>query len=339
MPKFSLIIPVYNVASYLKFCLDSVLNQVFTDYECILIDDGSTDESSKICDDYSLKDNRIKVIHKKNGGPSDARNAGISSSTGLYIVFLDGDDYLFTENALLDLSNVILKTKAPVIFNSKLITFKDNENIFNSLDLFYGSNESYTPIVFYKTLMRTNNVLFAVCLFTVHRDFLLKNNLFFKSGILHEDELWAAFIVCKAEKIAINHNHFYCYRKNRENSTMSGLNPKRLFDMQIIIDDLKSNKNQLSKNVRFIIDERCIILWHTVFDSVFLLEEKYTNEKIMIIQKLNKQKKILLNRIKIKNYIYFLLLFFLGVQNVYTLKEKIKKYLKRPNLLNYKENQ
>jgi glycosyltransferase involved in cell wall biosynthesis len=329
MPLMSIIIPVYNIAEFLGFCLDSVLNQVFTDYECILIDDGSTDGSSNICDDYSLRDNRIKVIHKKNSGPSDARNTGISASTGLYIVFLDGDDLFFSDKALLDLNNVIIKTKAPVIFNSKLTTFNNNENIYSSYDYFNGNNDYYNPTLFYKTLMYNNNALFAVCLFTINRDFLSKNNLFFKSGILHEDELWAALIVCKADKIAINHNPFYSYRKNRENSTMSEVTPKRLLDKQIIIENLLSYKYQLEKKARFIINERCIILWDGVFNDVFSLEEKYNNEKIVIIQKLNKQKKILIHGSKLKYYIYFFFLLFLSFQNLYFLKEKIKYLIKR----------
>ncbi len=96
MPVFSIIVPVYNSGNCLKECLDSVLSQSFSDYELILVDDGSTDNSGTICDEYTKKDSRIKVIHQKNKGVSSARNTGLSRSCGQYITFLDSDDYLST---------------------------------------------------------------------------------------------------------------------------------------------------------------------------------------------------------------------------------------------------
>ena len=90
----SVIIPVYNVERYLKKCIDSILNQTYKNLEIILVDDGSTDCSSKICDEYAKNDTRILVIHKANGGQSEARNIGISESKGEYIFFVDSDDYI-----------------------------------------------------------------------------------------------------------------------------------------------------------------------------------------------------------------------------------------------------
>lgn len=92
--KLSIIVPVYNVAPYLNCCLDSILSQTFKDYELILVDDGSTDGSDKICDTYQLKDDRIRVIHQQNKGLSGARNTGIEFATGKYITFVDSDDYV-----------------------------------------------------------------------------------------------------------------------------------------------------------------------------------------------------------------------------------------------------
>jgi glycosyltransferase involved in cell wall biosynthesis len=93
-PKISIIIPVYNVEKYIQECIDSVLSQTFTDFECIIINDGSTDNSGNICDEYAEKDKRIKIIHKKNGGVSSARNAGLDIAKGEWIVFVDGDDWV-----------------------------------------------------------------------------------------------------------------------------------------------------------------------------------------------------------------------------------------------------
>lgn len=97
MPRLSIIVPVYNVAKYLERCLDSILNQTFTDYELILVDDGSTDESAEMCDAYTKKDDRISVIHQSNHGQAYARNIAIKKSKGDYIGFIDSDDWIETE--------------------------------------------------------------------------------------------------------------------------------------------------------------------------------------------------------------------------------------------------
>ena len=92
MPEFSVIVPVYKVEKYLDRCIGSILAQTFSDFELILIDDGSPDNSGQICDEYAGKENRIHVIHKENGGVSTARNAGLDIAPGKFIVFVDSDD-------------------------------------------------------------------------------------------------------------------------------------------------------------------------------------------------------------------------------------------------------
>ncbi len=90
----SVVIPAYNVGKYIDKCIDTVLTQTYSNIEIILVDDGATDDTAEICDNYAKKDNRVKVIHKKNGGLSDARNAGIDAAKGKYITFIDSDDYI-----------------------------------------------------------------------------------------------------------------------------------------------------------------------------------------------------------------------------------------------------
>jgi glycosyltransferase involved in cell wall biosynthesis len=105
--KLSIIIPVYHTQDTLPRCLDSILRQSFTDYEVILVDDGSTDDSPKICDAYSRQDGRVKVIHKENGGLSDARNAGILQAKGEYITFIDSDDTIAEDTLSLVIEKII----------------------------------------------------------------------------------------------------------------------------------------------------------------------------------------------------------------------------------------
>jgi glycosyltransferase involved in cell wall biosynthesis len=106
--KISVIVPVYNMENYLTKCIDSIAAQTHRDLEIILIDDGSTDNSSKICDDYAAKDERIKVIHKQNGGVASARNTGLKACTGEYIAFVDSDDWI-EPTMYSELLNVCLK--------------------------------------------------------------------------------------------------------------------------------------------------------------------------------------------------------------------------------------
>ena len=94
MPAISIIIPIYNVEKYLRRCLDSVLNQTFSNWEAICVNDGSPDESYKILDEYAARDSRFKIMNKENGGLSDARNAGMAVATGDYILYLDSDDFI-----------------------------------------------------------------------------------------------------------------------------------------------------------------------------------------------------------------------------------------------------
>jgi glycosyltransferase involved in cell wall biosynthesis len=133
MTVISIIVPVYNVEKYLSRCIDSILTQTFYDFECILIDDGSTDNCTAICDEYKVKDNRIVVIHKNNGGVSSARNTGLDIAQGEWIVFVDSDDWL-EPDALERLYKRQRETKADVVIGSFRQQYKERtrECVFNN---------------------------------------------------------------------------------------------------------------------------------------------------------------------------------------------------------------
>lgn len=97
-PKISVIVPVYNVEKYLRRCIDSILAQTFTDFELLLIDDGSKDSSGEICDEYARNDERVRVFHKENGGVSSARNLGLDNAKGEWVSFVDADDIIYSNN-------------------------------------------------------------------------------------------------------------------------------------------------------------------------------------------------------------------------------------------------
>ena len=114
MEKITIIVPIYNVEKYLSECIESILNQTYRCLEVILIDDGSTDQSGKICDNYAEQDSRVKVIHQKNGGAANAKNAGLRAATGKYLAFLDGDDFLESD-AYLYMIKELEKYQADVV--------------------------------------------------------------------------------------------------------------------------------------------------------------------------------------------------------------------------------
>ena len=129
-PLISVVVPVYNVAKYLKKSIESIVNQTYTNLEIILVDDGSKDESGDICEDYSLKDSRIIVIHKPNGGLSDARNAGIKQAKGEYITFVDSDDTI-DYDMIEFLYDLILKfnTKMSICCQTEIFENTNKKNV------------------------------------------------------------------------------------------------------------------------------------------------------------------------------------------------------------------
>lgn len=236
--KISIIIPVYNVERYLEECVNSVL-PIKNDIEVLLVDDGSTDESGKICDNLSERDSRIRVIHKKNGGLSDARNVGIKSATGDYLLFLDSDDFLDTEETKRLISEI--DGEVDVILGLYR-EYYGQENVFK--------NEECTPFLenqgvisvdrFLKTVPADGQSCYLTAWrFIVKRDFLINNNLYFFEGIYHEDEEWVPRLLLVLDRINVTDCFFYCYRQSRSDSIMKQIKPKRVWDTFIIMEQNK----------------------------------------------------------------------------------------------------
>ena len=150
MDLISVIVPVYNVEKYLDKCIQSIVDQTYTNLEIILVDDGSPDNSGAICDEWAEKDNRIKVIHKANGGLSDARNAGLDIATGEYIAFVDSDDYI--ELDFYDkLYNVIKATNCDISICNLRKVYENNNVSVNNCDTFeiteYSTTEAMSALI------------------------------------------------------------------------------------------------------------------------------------------------------------------------------------------------
>jgi len=328
---FSLIVPVFNVELYLRCCLDSVISQTFIEFECILVDDGSPDDCPAICDEYVKKDSRFKVIHKENGGLSHARNTGIRAALGEYIVLLDSDDLFVNNTALENLYKTIEENKTEVLFNSNITILKGETVTFS--DEFEAEFISGDTIQFYSEIKNNRKILLAGWLFTVQRNFLFYNDLFFKIGILHEDDHWMPRLICAVSKIGINHSPFYMYRIERPGSIKAILSPRRLFDQLTIIEDILNwlkTKNGKNNICQIVYKDRCIVLWYDIFFSIILLDKQYKEECFILLKKLKNISYVLLYDISLYNIVcYSLIHFFNGDINKYSNTIKIARFLKK----------
>lgn len=219
-PLVSVIIPVYNVETYLRECVDSVLNQTYSHYEVILVDDGSTDSSGRICDDYAKTYSRIRAIHQVNGGLSDARNTGLRNANGVFIYFLDSDDYIESE-CLQHLISIANQEKADVVFFDGYVFLdgcKDDQS-----DSRYVRKEKYKTCQgrnMLVQLLKNDEYRTAVPLMFYKMEYLRKHKLMFMKGILHEDELFTFLVFNMDGVVAHCHEQLYA-RRIRPGSIMT----------------------------------------------------------------------------------------------------------------------
>lgn len=213
--KISFVIPVYKVEAYLNQCVDSILNQTYRDIEVILVDDGSPDDCPQICDEYAKRDNRVIVIHKSNGGLSDARNAGLKVAKGNYVVFVDSDDFWVDDNQLELLVHSVSE-------------HQDCDFIGFNCSYYYPASGTYKAWLAYsdaiskptsgndilQILVKSGIVPMSACLKIMKRTFLIDNALYFKKGLLAEDIPWFIDVLEKCNKCMYINQYIYAYRQN-----------------------------------------------------------------------------------------------------------------------------
>ena len=206
MQKISIIVPVYNVEKYLHQCVDSIISQTYTNTEIILVDDGSPDNCGKICDEYAQKDNRIKVIHKPNGGLSEARNFGIEVATGDWLMFIDSDDYI--ENNMIEkLYNIAVQEDAQIALCGVVSFDETHEWVSDFLRVEPG-------------IFRGIDILKQDCIstpFIIPCNKIFKKTIFddirFYVGRIHEDEMIAPYFLDKCKKLVAIKDLMYHYRQ------------------------------------------------------------------------------------------------------------------------------
>lgn len=250
---FSIIIPVYNSADYLRRCLDSVKYQSFTDYEALLIDDGSTDSSENICKEYAENDSRFKYYRRPvNGGASAARNDGIRLSSGSYILFIDNDDWIEGSDAFAALQSTIQNNNEPDIIAWPMGEYIENADKLNLPVV--PISKSINELDFETatlSLLKDNNYYSSASGKIVKKQLVISHNLKFNENLKHnEDSDWSLKLLYYAKSIKWIDSSYYVYRRNSTSSTSS-----------------KASCANVTSSIEFIIDEHLSAIETEPIDS------------------------------------------------------------------------
>lgn len=242
-PLISIIVPVYKVEQYLGKCIQSIIDQTYNNLQIILVDDGSPDNCGKICDDYAKKDSRIEVVHKTNGGLSDARNIGISKANGEYIGFVDSDDYI-KESMYEDMYNLIEKSQSDVCICNFYNVIGNDKILRNPNNGIY----EYNRIEILKEILLDDKIQ------SYAWNKLYKKELFddikYPIGKKYEDIGTTFYILEKCNKVIVTGTPEYYYL-NRADSIVNNVNEKTIIDYIELIteryDYIEKNLKDLDK--------------------------------------------------------------------------------------------
>lgn len=231
---FSIIVPVYKVEDYIEKCIDSILLQSYTDFELILIDDGSPDKCPLICDQYKERDSRVKVIHKQNGGLSSARNAGLKVAKGEYILFLDSDDFFISGNVLEYISKKTCKNPDIILYKTAISDEKGIQISYPNMDFsFVNKNYSYETML--QLTVKGEEFQASAWSKAIRRDVLLANKIKFTEGLLGEDIDWYLSVIRNCYTYEAIDEYVYVYRQ-RKGSITHSFGIKNLSDLLWILE-------------------------------------------------------------------------------------------------------
>lgn len=280
-PLISIIVPCYKVEKYLPECIDSIIKQTYTNIEIILVDDGSPDKCGQICDEYVTKDHRIQVIHKTNGGLSDARNVALDIAKGEYITFVDSDDYI-AQDYVEYLWHILNQNKADIsamldkhFIDGKTLTTVIKEDKVNVI-----SPKDYLCKLFYQINVTTGAQA------KLYKKELFKN-IRFPKGLLYEDLLTIYKLVNNCSRIAISDHISYFYRERPGSIIGSPFNQLKYISTIAIIKQLSEDQKLYSKDIQKAIDNR--IVGH-LFHILLQIPPNNLEEKEVIIQNINQRR-------------------------------------------------
>ena len=260
-PLISVIVPIYNVEKYLQKCVDSILNQTYENLEIILVDDGSTDNCPKICDCYQKKDKRIRVIHKENGGLSDARNCGLDIAKGEYIGFVDSDDFI-DSNMYSLLINIMKKQCTDLAVCNYLKVDKNYKIISNKNNDLPIKDERINKRTFFLRIVNEKEWYYIVAWNKLYRKDIF-DNLRFPIGKIHEDEFLIHHIINKCKFISCINQPLYYYVERNGSIMNTKFNLKRFDYGDALLDryffsmnnDLYDLKVDTIKNLSYCLEK------------------------------------------------------------------------------------
>ncbi len=221
--KYSIVVPIYNVARYLEKCVDSILNQTYENFEVILVDDGSTDKSSYMCDAFAKKDTRIIVIHKKNGGLVSARKAGAEVAKGEYIICVDGDDWI--DNSYLEVfESCINKKKPDIVCCGYYLAYDDGRNIEMNMPMPHGylADRELIKNIYPYLIEDKANKYFPPSLWAkaYKRELYVTNQMSVPNNIsIGEDHACTKPCIRQAKSMYVLDDCLYYYRQNQASMT------------------------------------------------------------------------------------------------------------------------
>lgn len=267
----SVVIPVYNVEPYLRECVDSVLAQTYLNYEIILVDDGSTDDSGAICDAYSKNYEKVRVIHQENRGLSEARNNGCKNARGAYIYFLDSDDWIDPDALELMLDKAV-KGSADIVFFDA-VSFEDKTKALSENQTYIRHNTYCADrgINVFAELQKNREFRSVVYLLLIKKEFIDANGLSFYPGIVYEDLLYTLKAFCLADRVVYLPKHFYHRRYRQGSITKSKKTKKNYISIETVfyevfkfIKDSGLDENEAVK--QYLI--RCAFSAVNIFDDL-----------------------------------------------------------------------
>lgn len=272
MPKYSFIVPVYNVENYIEECLKSLLCQTYKDFEVIVVDDGATDRSYEKCATIAAKDHRVKIIRQRNEGLGEARNAGIRNSSGQYLIFVDGDDFWTSEEDLYKIDLAISSERSEVLcFN--FVLFDNNTQTAYKIT---GKNRKriHKQSQNRRIIMMITSDLYklSACNKIVLASLIRDNEIYFNKG-LSEDIDWAARVLMCSKNISYLDEAVYAYRKNRTGSITDTVKRKYLYTYIEILDRISTYKEKYNFN-QVVIDYYNATIYRGVIVSYIKSEKK-----------------------------------------------------------------
>ncbi|QNL42196.1 glycosyltransferase [Streptococcus sp. NSJ-72] len=259
----SVIIPVYNVEKYLERCIESVLVQNYNSYEIILVDDGSTDSSPIICDKYAQKFKHVSVVHKKNGGLSDARNVGIQNAKGKYVFFLDSDDWI-VKDMFANVSNVLV-TNEYDIFQFGMQMFNTEQD---KLKTRISKESHFSGIEAFKNMLKSNEITSFSTDKLYKRELFLLNKIEFPKGAYYEDLGTIYKLLLASEKICSSNQIYYCYFMRNEAAITKSWSLNKFSDMYHFYNEIFKAASKI------------------LTDSLMLVKAYYNNGLVYLLMKL-----------------------------------------------------